>query len=477
MIHARHVRETGNARPSRQRRRLLAWPSHWSTRRRLITTITIVFTALTMVVSLATLLIVTRQLETVIVNHEAPRSDDSAQQRPMGSGAPRHGSADDTAPPDDEYVSAGVNDDTDTLTLTAAIGNNRVRNMLLAVTLAPIAVFGVLSGAVTWTVSTHAQHRVNDVARQIQESGQSFPRRSIVIPHGHDEASTIADAYNGMLDDLNTALMRERRFIANASHELKNPLAATAAALQIPLHHGMVDERCRPFIAKALISNQTGADIVARLLDLARVQQLDHADLATVDLASIARTVVEEQRDAGGDTVTIHERYDQTLIPADPLLIRQLASNLMLNAMQHNHVAHPQVWVRVASGHALATAADHDGDGSRHACAMLEVSNTGADLTDVNLDELCTPFSRGIDSRLEAASPKHRATQPGQDDHGPKPHDVRNPSVNHGLGLAIVREIVALHHGTLHLQARHGGGMTVRVTLPCETPSSSRRPG
>ena len=79
-----------------------------------------------------------------------------------------------------------------------------------------------------------------------------WKRQPIVIPYENDEAYTIASAYNLMLKDLNSAISREKEFIADASHELKNPLAATSAALEIPLHNQLFDERCRALSSKRL---------------------------------------------------------------------------------------------------------------------------------------------------------------------------------------------------------------------------------
>ena len=97
-----------------------------------------------------------------------------------------------------------------------------------------------------------------------------------------------------MLKDLNSAISREKEFIADASHELKNPLAATSAALEIPLHNQLFDERCRPFVEKALASNHAGVEIVNHLLELSKVQQLNRADLSRVHVAEIIRNVLQE---------------------------------------------------------------------------------------------------------------------------------------------------------------------------------------
>lgn len=274
----------------------LRLPFQWSTRRRLVTTIVIVFFMLTGVVTAMTYYVVNRQLETVTVNKSFTQAEDADEQHSLNSQA---------IPPDSgkDYVSAGYDSGKDALTLTMEQGDIKSRDLILAVSIAPIIVFGILSGGITWIIATRTQRRINSVASQIIASDAGLERQPIVIPYENDEAYTIASAYNLMLKDLNSAISREKEFIADASHELKNPLAATSAALEIPLHNQLFDERCRPFVEKALASNHAGVEIVNHLLELSKVQQLNRADLSRVNVAEIIRNVLQENMELIGDRV------------------------------------------------------------------------------------------------------------------------------------------------------------------------------
>ena len=412
----------------------LRLPFRWSTRRRLVGTIVVVFVMLTSVVTAATYYVVNRQLETVIVNRSFTQTEDADEHRSVE----RHGlnPQDTLSEPDKDYVSAGYDSGSDTLMLTMRRGDEQSRNLILAVSIVPIIVFGLLSGGVTWIIATRAQRRINGVASQMVAANDGLERRPIVIPYEHDEASTIADAYNRMLKDLNNAIAREKEFIADASHELKNPLAATAAALEIPLHNRLFDERCRPFVEKALASNRAGVEIVNHLLELSKVQQLDRADLGRVDVAGIIRTVLQDNENLMADGIEVHVDLEHVYVLADGLLLKQMITNLVLNAVQHNQDAHPQVWVRLSGD------MRYEGE----PCVMMEISNTGEDLSGANVDDLLVPFNRGDASRVTAHG-------------GPA-------SAHHGLGLSIVREIVMMHHGHLMMRPRQGGGLEVTVFLP-----------
>lgn len=151
------------------------------------------------------------------------------------------------------------------------------------------------------------------MASQIIASDAGLERQPIVIPYENDEAYTIASAYNLMLKDLNSAISREKEFIADASHELKST-CGHFGRIEIPLHNQLFDERCRPFVEKALASNHAGVEIVNHLLELSKVQQLNRADLSRVNVAEIIRNVLQENMELIGDRVQVHTNLENAYI-------------------------------------------------------------------------------------------------------------------------------------------------------------------
>ncbi|KFI53121.1 sensor histidine kinase [Bifidobacterium callitrichos] len=404
-------------------------PFQWSTRRRLVTTIVIAFFMLTGVVTAMTYYVVNRQLETVTVNKSFTQAEEADEQHSLNSQA---------IPPeaDKDYVSAGYDSSKDALTLTMEQGDKITRDLILAISIAPIIAFGLLSGGITWIITTKTQRRINSVASQITASDAGLERQPIVISYENDEAYTIASAYNLMLEDLNNAIAREKEFIANASHELKNPLAATYTALEIPLHNHLFDKQCQPFVEKALESNRSGAEIVNHLLELSKIQQLDLTDLSRIDISEIIRIVLHENEELITEDIQILVDLENVHILADRLLIKQMVTNLISNSIQHNQPIHPQIWVKVCC----------NGTYEGKTYAMLQISNTGIDLSNTNMDELLSPFNRGNGNRINIH------TEP--------------TTKHHGLGLSIVKEIVMMHHGHLVMHPRRGGGLEVTVFLP-----------
>ncbi|MBT1181418.1 HAMP domain-containing histidine kinase [Bifidobacterium sp. CP2] len=416
---------------TREPRPRILRPSQWSTRSRLTATIVIAFLLLTAAVTTGTFLIVDRQLSTITVGGIDTSMDSDTADESL-----RQPSSHDPDGDDSGYTSIHVNQDRrDGLSLKATAGDNRTRDLMLATTIAPILTFGVLAAILTWTIATNSQKRINTVAKQITNAdGPLAARHAVSIPERNDEATTIANAYNAMLHDLNDSIEREQQFIANASHELKNPLAATSAALEIPLDAGLFDDATRPFVRKALDANRSGTALVLRLLELARIQHLDHADLTRIDLADIVSDVLDREHDALAP-LTVTTSLMPATLSADRMLISQLATNLILNAAQHN-IPGGSIDITTATSRD-----DNDGD-----YATLTIANTGKDLTRIDPMELLATFNRGPDSRISN----------------------RHGTPNHGLGLSICDEIVRLHHGTMNLHANPHGGLTVTVRLPIE---------
>lgn len=190
------------------------------------------------------------------------------------------------------------------------------------------------------------------------------------------------------------------------------------------------------FRRKGFGFNHAGVEIVNHLLELSKVQQLNRADLSRVNVAEIIRNVLQENMELIGDRVQVHTNLENAYILADGLLIRQMIANLITNAIQHNRAAQPHVWINLAN--------DRQYEGE--SCIAIDISNTGMDLSDTRIDDFLSPFNRGEDNRINT--------------------HVGSASPHHGLGLSIVQEIVAMHHGHLSLQARPEGGLRILILLP-----------
>jgi two-component system sensor histidine kinase VanS len=269
--------------------------------------------------------------------------------------------------------------------------------------------------------------RINGMAARIA-AGNLHQRVGLDGPA--DEVKELADTFDGMLARLEAAFEAQRRFTANASHELLTPLATSQALLDVAAAH---PEACDVpgLIGKLLAVSRRSEDIVESLLTLARADQTSMpAEL--VDLDEIVRSALPQVRaEAAARSVTLRAAIEPTAVYGDRRLLGSLLVNLLLNGVRHNR----------PGGHVeLAVRAD----------GQLSVSNTGPLVPAERIDELFEPFVRGA----------NRARVDGQ--------------VGHGLGLPIVRSVTAVHGGTIRATPNSGGGLTVTVRLRVRLPAEAR---
>ena len=246
----------------------------------------------------------------------------------------------------------------------------------------------------------------------------------IDLPGRNDEFRELADAFDDMLAQLETHVGAHQRFAANASHELRTPLAITQTLLDVARNDPTHD--MRQLVDRLHAVNARAIDLTEALLLLSRTDQRFFA-LERIDISLIADEAIEtlvpfaEKHD-----VTIAVSGDGGTVRGSYALLLQLMTNLVHNAIVHNIRERGSVWVN--------TTASADG-------VELVVENTGETLSAAVVATLSEPFQRG-DERMHT-------------DHA-----------GVGLGLAIVKSIVNAHDGVLTLEARGGGGLSVRVRLP-----------
>jgi two-component system sensor histidine kinase VanS len=242
-----------------------------------------------------------------------------------------------------------------------------------------------------------------------------------------DEFRELADAFDTMLARLEAHIAEQQRFAANASHELRTPLAITQTLLDAARNdpdrdNGTLDERLRAVNARAI-------DLTEALLLLSRADQRSFTR-EQVDLSLIAEEATETLLPlAEKRGLTIETSGDMTPTTGSRLLLLQLTTNLVQNAIIHNLPERGSVWVTTSV---------------QPRSAVLTVENTGEKLTPQLVATLAEPFQR---------SSKR----------------VRIDHAGVGLGLAIVKSITQAHDGTLTLTPRAAGGLRVTVHLPGST--------
>ncbi|WP_164700753.1 HAMP domain-containing sensor histidine kinase [Modestobacter sp. KNN46-3] len=275
-------------------------------------------------------------------------------------------------------------------------------------------------------------HQVHAVARHV--AAGSLDRR-VRLTGRDDEFGELADTFDTMLDRLQATLDEQRRFAANASHELRTPYAVERAMLDVALADPATVDVPR-LLARLDETNRRGTETVEAVLALAALDQGRTPPRTPVDLAELAAGVVRDLTplaDRAG--IGVHTDLGEGDLDGVEPLVRQLVTNLVLNGIRHN--TGPGGTVHVTTG------------STSEGRAELRVTNTGPRVPTDVLGTLTEPFVRGGGRTSVGGAGSQDPAQPGS-----------------GLGLAIVARVAEVHGAALQLSAPREGGLNVRVVFP-----------
>ena len=297
----------------------------------------------------------------------------------------------------------------------------------LVLVLGLLAVVGLVGG---WLLAGHMLrplHRMHAVAQQV--AAGSLEHR-VRLPGAQDEFRELADTFDTMLDRLQASFDEQRRYAANASHELRTPYAVERAMLDVALADPAGVDVAR-LLQRLDETNRRGTETVEALLALAALDQGRTPPLVPVDLAELTAEVVADLHPLAEQAgLVVHAELGECDLDGVEPLVRQLVANLVLNGLRHN--TGPGGHVQVTTG----TGADGR--------AGLTVANSGPVVPPHLLGTLTEPFVRGVGRTAAGAS-----TPAGS-----------------GLGLAIVARVAQVHGAGLALSAPPDGGLVVRVDFP-----------
>jgi len=252
-------------------------------------------------------------------------------------------------------------------------------------------------------------------------------RRLHVPADAVDEVAVLADAFNGVLARLEVSLESMRRFTADASHEIRNPLAAMRTGVEVALRRERGLEEYRSLLAENLDEIVRLQSVLEGLLELARIQPDAPVPLqrGAVDLAQLARDTAERFATVAAERgVRIEVAADvANPVEGDERLLRLVLFNLIDNALKHGPAGRP---VTVTVGH------------DRGRC-RIRVTDRGNGIPPELAERV---FERGVRGPATA----------GRSEAG-------------GLGLSVVRWVAEAHGGAARL-ARGGEGTTFEVELP-----------
>ena len=282
-----------------------------------------------------------------------------------------------------------------------------------------LAAVGLLGGWILAGQVLKPLKRITDAAQRVSDGDLSHRIR---MPGASNELTELADTFDDMLSRIQSSVDEYRRFAANASHELRTPLAVTRTMLEVAQADPNRD--VDTLLARMASTNDRSIALTEALLDLASADN-GARNLSDVDLAALGEVVVDELREtAVSMRVDVTATFDPAMVRGDAALLTQLVSNLVRNALVHNHEG-GAVWVSTST---------------RRGEVQLRVENSGDAIDPATVASLTEPFVRGAGR-------------------------VRARTTGAGLGLAIVASIVRAHSGAIELTPREGGGLVVLVTF------------
>ncbi|GAA1838024.1 HAMP domain-containing sensor histidine kinase [Pseudonocardia ailaonensis] len=314
--------------------------------------------------------------------------------------------------------------------VTAAV-RGAARAELLRAGLIAFPLVVIAAGLVSWVLVGRVLAPLHEITRTAQRlSAESLDER-LGLPDARGELAELAATFDGMLARLQAAFEAQQRFVANASHELRTPLAVLRTEVDVTLSDPAADvAELRRMGEVVRDATRRADDLVSGLLLLARTEALGEVARRPVDLREAGRHAVRvTAAEAGRRGLRVTCTGPSAPTEGDPALLERVAGNLVENAVRHNVDGG---WVEVSTT-VCSTATGTE--------AELRVASSGAEIAPDRVGELFEPFRRGPVARTGAV--------PGS-----------------GLGLSIVRAVVAAHGGTVSAEPVPGGGLTVTVRLP-----------
>jgi signal transduction histidine kinase len=286
------------------------------------------------------------------------------------------------------------------------------------------------------------------VAARIQ--AQSHRRLTTVsAPDVPAELQPVTQAVDSLLERLDHALHAQRRFIANAAHQLRTPFTALKLNIEQAQKQATL-EGVRPLLAQLRLSSERATHLTQQLLTLARAEPdaVDADKFETFDLKAVVFAVGADWVPiamAKGIEMSFAAERDTIAAWGNPILVREAAQNLLDNAIRYQHP--------LAAVGTKAVPGDEESAGRVDIVVFatptpgFSIEDNGPGIAEDEMPSAFQRFRRGDQGGIEGS----------------------------GLGLAIVQEIAASHKGRVSLR-RGAGGRGLHVRFELAAPAATPRP-
>jgi signal transduction histidine kinase len=360
----------------------------------------------------------------------SPSDIPSGGPTPTGTGATGPGTA---VAPSVETITRTVETPSGDLTVSASAPVDQVAHSVDAVRQALVVglpALVMLVAALAWVLVGRALRPVDAIRSEVDEITGSTMHRRVPEPPTNDEIGRLARTMNAMLTRVDATTTRQRQFISDASHELRSPVTAIRAALEVARRKG--NHANWPAVADTALAHESRLEtLLDDLLMLAAQDENGVADrpATPVDLTALAHAEAERPR-----RVPLHVTHPPTTtkpleIPGDPDQLARMITNLIDNAARY------------------ATTAIHIALTRHNDTLRLTVDDDGPGIPPADRERAFERFTR-----LDHSRARHQGGT--------------------GLGLALVHSIVTCHHGHIWIEDNPTGGARFIIELPTHQTTS-----
>ena len=283
----------------------------------------------------------------------------------------------------------------------------------------------LLGGVAAYFISGHALRPIRELSDKIEEVQAQNLSDSRIEENNVKELNQLSISYNKMLERLSDAFEIQRQFTANAAHELRTPLALMQVQLDLYNSTGHPGNDADTLQTIRMITEQNDklSRMVKALLDMSELQTLGRDDRILMD-AIVEEALADLEPLAQKNKIKLSGKCGDATMTGSDILIYRLVYNLVENAIKYNHEG------------GLVTVTVYQ----KEKRIYLSVEDTGSGIPKELRERVFDPFFR-VD--------KSRSRELG----------------GVGLGLALVREIVRVHDGSITIRSNPAGGTVFEVVF------------
>lgn len=286
----------------------------------------------------------------------------------------------------------------------------------------------ILIGAIGYFMIKRALRQVDLICDEVENisNGKDLSKR-LSLPKAKDELYELSEKFNEMFERLEFSFEKERQFTSDVSHELRTPVAVIISQCEYLLENENLSAEDKEEIAVILRQAKRMSKLTSEMLMIARNEQGEQHLMEKLDFGLLSELVIEElQTKAQEKNIEITlQKQDDLFMNGDQTLILRMMMNLITNAINYGKTnRHIHVILKVENDQIVG-----------------EVKDDGIGISEEHLDRIWERFYR-ID--------KSRSRENG----------------GTGLGLSMVRWIVNLHNGTIHVESIEGIGTSFIFRFP-----------